>query len=101
MKDSTIFYAFENNSLTGTICLKDNKVLGLYINHNIHKKGIGTALLKHLETYAKKKDIRKLTLTSTPFAYPFYRKRGYIPIKKVDVAFHGIFFKEWKMEKMI
>ena len=97
--DRKIFCAFENNKLAGTIALQRNLILGFYVSHSIRGKGIGTKLLRHLEVYASKNEIKKLFLTSTPSAFQFYQNKGYTAKKEVTLTIYGIDYLEMEMEK--
>ncbi len=99
--DRIIYCAFENGKLIGTIALKKDEVLGFYVNHQIRNKGIGTALLTHLETEAIGRGIRRLRLTSTPSAEDFYRRKGFRPLKEIVVTIDGVDFPELEMDKIL
>src|SRR3989344_6903603 len=62
--DRMIFVATENGKIAGvaSMNLKDRELGSLYIRHNIHKKGIGTRLLKYIEGFAKENGVKKLRL---------------------------------------
>jgi len=94
-----VFCAFEKNKLIGTIALKDDYILGFYVCYTQIKKGIGTKLLTFIETYALKKNVKKLYLTSTPSALSFYKKNDYILTKNVISSILGIDYSEIEMEK--
>lgn len=97
----TIFSAFENGKLVGTIGLEDNYLVGLYISYSKRGQGLGYRLLVFLENYAKKKNINELHLTATPNGYGFYLKYGYEPQGKIDLYYGGVKFIETKMKKIL
>jgi N-acetylglutamate synthase-like GNAT family acetyltransferase len=97
--DRSIFCAFENNRLVGTIALNKDYIGGLYINYNKRYSGVGKKLLIFIENFATKNDIEKLYLISTPNGLGFYLKNGYKVIEKVNSFYNGIKFKETKMIK--
>jgi len=99
LNERIIFCAFENKRLVGTIGLKENEVVGLYVSYTKIGKGIGKELLHHLVAYAKKKGIKKLQLTSTPSANSFYQSNGFSPQGSVIVTINGVDFQETKMTK--
>lgn len=101
LNDRMVFCAIQDNTLIGTIALKDDFVLGFNVNYSIRKIGIGTKLLGFLEEYALSKNIKKLKLTSTPSAFEFYKKRGYETKGKITLSIFGIDFPEMEMEKII
>ncbi|MEA3329825.1 MAG: GNAT family N-acetyltransferase [Nanoarchaeota archaeon] len=77
MKERDIFCMWEKNILLGTIELKEDKVLGLFIKSAEIGKGIGIKFMDFIEDYARSKKIKQLRLYSTKFAFNFYKKRGY------------------------
>ena len=101
MNDREIFCAIKDNKLIGTIALKENFILGFYVNYSIRKIGIGTKLLDYLEKYAFSNNIKKLKLTSTPSAFKFYKKREYAIKEKVTLSIYGVEYPEVEMEKIL
>jgi GNAT superfamily N-acetyltransferase len=101
LNDRVIFCAIQDNQLIGTIALKENFILGFYVNYAIRKIGIGTKLLDYLEEYAFRNNIKKLKLTSTPSAFEFYKKRGYKIKDKVILSIYGVDYPEVEMEKIL
>ncbi|HMB63195.1 MAG TPA: GNAT family N-acetyltransferase [Eudoraea sp.] len=99
MKRRIIFCAFENKKLVGTIGLKENKVVGLYVSYSRRKSGIGRKLLTHLETHARTHGLKELVLTSTPSAKNFYTSNGFEIIKPVIVTILNVHFHETLMRK--
>ncbi|MEM9547053.1 MAG: GNAT family N-acetyltransferase [Bacteroidota bacterium] len=97
----TIFCAIHNENLVGTIALKHNEILGFYVNPQFRNRGIGSALLAHLEAEAIKRGIGRLHLSSTPSAEIFYQKKGFLPIKEIVVTIDGVDFPEMEMEKFL
>lgn len=77
MEDGDMFCMWKDDALLGTIELKGNKILGLFIKSSEGRKGIGTKLMDFIETYALSKKIKQVRLYSTKFALNFYKKRGY------------------------
>jgi len=77
LKDRTMFCAWEGDNLLGTIELKHDKIMGLFIKTSEMGKGLGTKLMDFIENYARSKKIKQARLYSTKFALNFYKKRGY------------------------
>jgi len=97
----TIFCAFENNRMIGTIGLENDMVTGLYISPRQRGKGIGQKLLHHLESHAQKTGIKRLHLTSTPNGLGFYKKHGYHAEGPIELTFDGVTFHETIMSKKL
>ena len=100
-EDRTIFCAFSNKKLVGTIGLKNNYVVGFYISHSNRHKGIGSKLLNYIENYALNKNIKTLHLESTSSAIKFYESKGFQKKEKIKVILQGIEYTEVKMKKTI
>lgn len=80
MAERDIFCMWEGKILLGTVELKGDKILGLFIKSSEIGKGIGSKLMDFIEDYARSKKIKKVRLYSTKFASKFYEKRGYRPV---------------------
>jgi len=83
LKNSKIFIAFRGEGKilgTGRIT-KNNEIRTIYVNPKYQKRGIGSKILKRLEDYAKKHNIKKLHLHAIGSAVLFYVKKGYIKSK--------------------
>ena len=77
MAERDMFCIWKENILMGTIELKGNKTLGLFIKSSEIGRGIGNKLMDFIENYARSKKIKQVRLYSTKFALNFYKKRGY------------------------
>lgn len=101
MKKRNMFCLFEKKKLLGTIDLEGNKISRLYIKWDCMNKGYGSKLLKFIENYAKKKNIKKIKLYSSKYALNFYKNRGYKlkRIMKKEIA--GIKFTNREMWKTL
>ena len=97
----TVFCAFQERELIGTIALQDNLLCGMYASHTKRGLGIGLKLLKHLERHAREKGISELILTATPNGYGFYLKHGFLPYGITTLEYDGIKFPEIKMKKKL
>ena len=80
------FYVCEQDDRTvGVIGLEERTggigVIGrLYVLPELQRKGVGTALLAHVEAAAKRKRLREIVVWTDPkatWAVSFYRRRGY------------------------
>jgi GNAT superfamily N-acetyltransferase len=74
----------------------DGEVLLNYVAPAHRFTGVSRAMLAHLETALRERDIAMARLTSTKTAHPFYRKAGWVDINQPEVMF-GI--KGYPMEK--
>ena len=67
----------------------------LYVHKDYQRKGVASALCSRLEEAAEGKIVTHASVT----AKPFFEKRGYIAIREQEVERHGIFLKNFVMEK--
>ena len=73
-----------------------------YVSGQTTKKGIGTALLKALESKARELGLKKLALHSTVTAKDFYEKNGYSNLGEgLHTKRSGKKMKCFKMEKIL
>ncbi len=79
-----IYVAEYNDNIVGTATLNDNCIKAVFVNTSFHKKGIGTKLMKRLESILKRRGFHNVYLNSSPFAVDFYTKLGYDKVKDVD-----------------
>ncbi len=98
------FYIYMKEKICGVAALRIEDKTGwvrwVYILTDYQKKGIGTALLLHLEEEAKKKDLTQLrlhVLEKDLRAVDFYKKLGYESIDKVE----GPYGLDLLMEKKV
>jgi N-acetylglutamate synthase-like GNAT family acetyltransferase len=87
------FYTYEhNNKSVGVSALKflDTETASInwvYVLPKYQRKGVGTALINHLENIAKKKGVIKLQLLTDEnaiWAIKFYEKLEYKPVERIN-----------------
>jgi len=83
LKDRIILVAVENNKVVGTASLKKDIVFTVFVNLDIHRKGIGSKLMDKIEDLARKQGCRTIKVPSALTSFEFYKKRGYKKIKIV------------------
>jgi len=62
---------------TGMINLTSGKIDAIFVHPAYMKRGIGAAMMRHLETLARSQGLCELKLDSTLNAAPFYRSLGF------------------------
>jgi N-acetylglutamate synthase-like GNAT family acetyltransferase len=72
-----IFVAIKDNRIVGTVSLKDNFILTLFVDSTKLHQGIGTLLMKHVELHARQQGHLSVKVLSRVTAYPFYQQLGY------------------------
>lgn len=101
INNRTVFCAFINSELVGTIAIKNNELFGFYVQSFKRNLGIGSKLFHFIEDYAKNQNVEVLKLVATPSAVHFYKKKGFILQQKVVTTFFGIDYEEFEMEKSL
>ena len=93
------FCAVRSGRICGTVALKGDELVGLYVSPRWRGCGIGRMLLDHLEGVAAKQGINRLHLTSTPSAVTFYEHHGWKSGRKVVLNILEVDFEETAMTK--
>ena len=89
-----VILAEEETELAGVLEARDcNHISLLFVERKFHRKGIAKALLRQaaVECLRRRPDVRMITVNSSPFAVPAYRKMGFLetgPSREVN----GIIF---------
>ncbi|MGZ3753907.1 MAG: GNAT family N-acetyltransferase [Mucilaginibacter sp.] len=77
------FGAFEDNTLVGVVSLfqegKDFQFRKFAVDANMQHKGVGSALLKHMEAFAVAEGAERIWCNARVSAIGFYTKFGYSP----------------------
>jgi len=60
--------AIENERILGTISLKNNVILGLFVNPKFHDKGFGTKLMDFVEAIVRKRNYKSVIVPSSTTA---------------------------------
>jgi|SRR3989344_2224404 len=93
--------AYSGKRLVGCIFLDKSKIGGLYVKHNLLRKGIGSKLINYVEDIAKRNRIDILTLYPLADAIGFYRKKDFKLKRKRIIDLNGKKFIESVMTKKI
>ncbi len=102
------FGVFKENKLIGIASLMTSKNLlfddnqlqirGMAINDNMHNKGIGSLLIKHIIDYSLKENISTVWCNARVTARNFYKKQGFVisgkPFHIKNVGMHNIMYKK-------
>ena len=75
----------------------DAQIRYMAIKKSYRGKGLGTRIIKELETIAYRTQIKRIFLNSRENAIKFYEKNGYKIINEVESSFGGII--HYRMEK--
>ncbi|MGP1253438.1 MAG: GNAT family N-acetyltransferase [Kiloniellales bacterium] len=69
--------ALDDGLVIGTGALQEAEIKSVFVLPELHRKGVGTALVKELERIARGRDKRTLTVSSSLTAIGFYYSLGY------------------------
>ena len=78
-----------------------NRIALLYCQSKFQRKGFGSKLLRKLEDEAKKEGLYSLSTEASLISYPLFLKNQWEIIRKEKVIINNIFFKRYKMTKII
>jgi ribosomal protein S18 acetylase RimI-like enzyme len=85
LKINNAFVASENGKIIGMINERGSgHVSMLFVDGNYHRNGIATALMNHIADDLKSKDIKLITVNSSPFGIPFYKNYGFTATDKMQ-----------------
>lgn len=65
------------------------EIAAVYVHPAHARSGVGSAVLAHLEGYARGRGVRELTLTASRNAVGFYERAGYRPAGEVTLDIGG------------
>lgn len=68
--------------IAGFVALDRARVHILYVHPRFAGKGVGHALMRRVETLARRRGLKRLTLDSTLNAVPFYERGGFKRIRR-------------------
>lgn len=96
------FVAVENEVIVGfgdfTL---DGDLAGMYVHKNWQGKGAGSALLRKIESEAKKRGVMQLEVTSTITAKTFYEQHGYKLVRKSTHMMNGVRYPVYVLKKKL
>lgn len=81
MSDRQVFVALDEGALVGTGSLEGTKVRSVFVVPSQQGRGIGRALMGHIEHFAKAQGISRLEVPASITAEGFYRTIGYKAIR--------------------
>lgn len=81
------FYgAFEGKNLVGVAALRNqNHLCLLFVSRETMRRGIGTALMQHLQMRVSEEGTHTLTVHASPYAIPFYHQIGFVDLQSEQV----------------
>jgi GNAT superfamily N-acetyltransferase len=71
------FFVYDEEGVLAMGALDKDEIKKLYVDPDMHGKGVGSAMLQHLEKLARETDQHELMLYSYRNSQQFYERRGY------------------------
>jgi putative acetyltransferase len=98
IEDDGVFLVAERDGIVGFGSLSlvapggyasdvDAEVTGVYVDPDVVRRGVGTALYRGLERRARERDVDRLGLLASRNAVAFYEDRGYERVRERDHEF--------------
>ena len=98
-RDHHMIVCLHGDDLVGTASLDGDKVRNVFVDTEMHKRGIGRFLMAAIEDYAHENGLKTTYLHSGLSAQGFYRKLGYETVERAEQELDGILIEMIKMEK--
>lgn len=91
-----------DDNIAGFITLADDGYIDLaYTDSRYQRRGVATALYKHIEALAIAQEIKKLTVNASYFAKPLFVKHGFVVLTKNDNIRNGEVLVNFTMAKAL
>jgi putative acetyltransferase len=98
----TLWVAESESRLLGFCGLgADGHVDLLYTDYRFQRQGVARSLYQHVETEARRRDVRRMFTEASITARPFFESMGFGIIREQIVESRGAFFKNYAMERHI
>lgn len=102
IRDQYFIVAQEAQNIVGFASLASDGYLDLmYIHHAHQGKGIGSALIEHLFSYAETKRIPLLASDVSITARTFFEKHGFEVVREQSVDIRGVSLTNYRMQKSL
>jgi putative acetyltransferase len=102
LQSALTLIASRDGTPAGFIALKDNAVIGmLYVSPDVAGMGVGTALVKAVETLAAHRGAKSLSVDASDMAEALFRKLGYAAQRRNSVDVAGVWLASTTMTKSL
>lgn len=95
--DYQVYGAFLQNTVIGVLGVRGEHISLLFVEPKYHHQGIATALLKMIFTSLKSLGCERMSVNSSPYAVPFYKKLGFVKVTS-EIEKDGIRFTPMKID---
>lgn len=97
----TYVVEFDKNIIGFSNITHEGSLEHLYVNKNFQGQRIATLLLKAIEKKAQELKLNEIITESSITAKPFFEKRGFKVIQEQEKIYHGTYFINYQMRKII
>ncbi len=80
LKKRRCFVLVIDGVISGTVCIKEDKIYTLFVDKRYHGRGYGKMLMDFAEKKILKNGFNKIRLSASLTAYSFYKRIGYIKV---------------------
>jgi putative acetyltransferase len=96
------YVAEESGNIVGFAQLEENGHIDCFYCHkDFQRKGVGTQLLKQIESKAADLGIERLFTEASITAKPFFESKGFVVVRKQEVELRNQKFINFVMEKFL
>lgn len=85
-----MYVAVVDGQIHGTGSLKENVIIGLFVDPACMRQGIGTQLINYIEDIAQQNGITQIFVGSSITAFDFYRHCGYQFVRDEESQKYGL-----------
>lgn len=78
LKERLTLVAVHDDTVVGTGALQGSEIKSVFVSPDLHRKGIGSLLLRELERAASKRGLKELIVSSSLAGVKFYSALGYL-----------------------
>lgn len=77
LRSPMMYVAVLDGQIAGVLRGREERLASLFVSKTYHRKGAGSALVKHFEADSRAMGVRVIRVAATVFAVPFYLRMGY------------------------
>lgn len=101
IRGSLVLVAERDGQPAGFAALKANVLEMLYVHPGHARSGVASTLLAQIETLAARRGIEALTVRASLAAQPFFKARGFLLVRGLEVVRAGVEIFCFEMEKQL
>lgn len=75
------------------------EVRSLYVASDLHRRGLGSVLLRHALGVAEGRGARRFAAWATPFSKPVFERAGFVLERVVREPYQGVLFDRYRLRR--